>query len=502
MTINAINKNAPLAVTLQGYRESNHPAADQGDWQLASGHWVPAKMPMRMVAPRTSTTSTYIYENWYTGMALDLPICVQGGAWPFYYQLTAAPSGMTIGSQYGDANYGRITWSSPTAGSHNVAVRVIDQDGNTVTHSWTLTVGTSKHVFFDAVSGNDSTGDGSIGNPYQTFSKFSSTDSDTAALNGKIAVYRTGTYSTNNTDALTGSGYRWDMSSNKPLVHMGYPGESVVFDFTDASWDWSTGTRHEFSVKGVTMQGINNAIAATQAFYFRCTNASRILFDGITFTQAATITAPTNPACIGCRDGTPQTDIAIMDCTFDGMDNVFSVELYEMRYVVFERNTMQNLGTLGGFYAKAETVADITCRANTAVTSNAARLFIMDNYPSVQNMEVCWNNMKSSAIQAVHIGQNTSNDGAMGWVYRNTIQMTGSVPCVRLHNSYADITMEGNVFVHDGTYTNGIQDTNYAGVLTNNNVLHAASTAYTDSGGALTGGYRASYLGLHGYEVS
>lgn len=470
-------------------------------WQLASGHWVPAKMSMRLVHPRTSTTSTYIYENWYTGMALNLPVCVQGGAWPFYYELTTAPSGMAIGQQYGSANYGRITWASPTAGSHSVAVRVTDQDGNIVTYSWTLTVGTSKHVFFDAVNGNDANS-GTFASPYQTFAKFSGL-ATTPELSGKICVYRSGTYATDNAAALTDSGYRWMMGPNKPLVHMAYPGDAVIFDFNECNWNWQTYSGTEVAIVGVEMRGINNAINASQGTYFRLDDSNRTLFDSINFTQqSGALTTPTNPACINFRDSGNSTDLAITNCTFDGLNNVFATELYDIQYVVFENNTLKNLILLGAFYAKLGEVYDITCRNNLATENNLTRIFIQDGYNFVNRMEICWNNMKTDSIQAVHYGQNPPGTDTIGWLYRNTIQVGAGDPAVRLHNVATAVTMENNVFVQDGTYTNGIRQTSYTGVLTQTDQLSTALTAYTDSAGALTGVYRTSYLGTHGWEVA
>lgn len=473
-------------------------------WQLAPGHWIPAKMSMRLVHPRTSTTSTYIYENWYTGMALDLPVCVQGGAWPFYYELTTAPSGMAVGQQYGDANYGRITWASPTAGSHSIAVRVTDQDGNSVTHSWTLTVGTSKHVFFDAVNGNDANS-GTISSPYKTFAAFASTDKFTPALQGKICVYRTGTYKGLISDPLTNGGGRYLMGSNKPLVHIAYPGETVTFDFSDVMWSYAQGARNEIAHVGMTITGAqqsSNPVALNFAQYIAMSNANRTLFDSMTFTQTGAVTSGDNPACIFFGDDNPCVDMAITNCTFDGLDGFFAAQIYDIQYSIIERNTLKNLVTRGAFYLKLAATTDNSVRNNVGILNNATPLVRVSDYASVTRTEVCWNNFKSSTY-SILFGEGNNWGTDICWGYRNTIQATGVAAAMKVGGSVVVATIENSVLVHNSTiYTDGIENIGFTGTLNQSNNLQTASTAYTDANGALTGTYRTSYLGLRGYEVA
>ena len=161
--------------------------------QLASGHWVPAKMSLtstRVVIPRpdAETGSGAYNRNAHPNVPYWQWVRVQGGAYPHWFELITAPAGATIGQLWTASDYGIVKWT-PTSGTQNFTVRVHDQDGNTVDVSWSVTVGTSWVAFVDSVNGNDSTGSGTFAAPWQTYAK-----AVASVSGGKAVCFRAGTY--------------------------------------------------------------------------------------------------------------------------------------------------------------------------------------------------------------------------------------------------------------------------------------------------------------------
>lgn len=82
------------------------------EWKLPDGNFILAKMPMHIVYPRAdSETGAFVRHKFaHPNLRYEIPIGVQGGAWPFKYELLQAPNGATIGEVYVNENYGSIAW--------------------------------------------------------------------------------------------------------------------------------------------------------------------------------------------------------------------------------------------------------------------------------------------------------------------------------------------------------------------------------------------------------
>ena len=102
-----------------------------GGWQLPSGYFETAVMPLRVVYPRPNTeTQTFArHRHAYPGLQYRIPISIQGGAYPFRFEVVEGPSGMVVGETVGATDYGVVTWTPSAAGGpYNVVIRVTDQD--------------------------------------------------------------------------------------------------------------------------------------------------------------------------------------------------------------------------------------------------------------------------------------------------------------------------------------------------------------------------------------
>jgi hypothetical protein len=215
-------------------------ASGGGAWQLAAGHFVSAKMPMVLNHPRPDgETETWerhrkAYYDGINSVQYRIPVEIQGGAAPFYYELLDGPAGMAIGQVYGDAEYGIVTWT-PAGNVTNdpVQVKITDQDLNVVIADWTITTSSSTNdfIFVNASTGSNANS-GAIGSPLlNTRGWYKDLESDTT-FTGRIVYYRTGTHAwyLDPSASLAGNGELTNV--NKPMVHLGYPGETVSWDFS------------------------------------------------------------------------------------------------------------------------------------------------------------------------------------------------------------------------------------------------------------------------------
>ncbi len=217
-------------------------------WQLATGHYVPAYIVPIIAHPRPDVDSGGLAggnpNTWERarlapdGIPWRIPIAVYGGAWPFEYQVTSGPAGMTIGQHYGDADYGFLSWANPVIGTYTITVQVTTQDfGRTAgsadplgrySVSWTLVVvdhtDSTKFLYLNASTGSDSN-NGAYATPWQTLSAILAAGTGTV---GRQLIFRAGTYAMNVLSAVL------DCTS-KSKVWIGYPGESVTIDYS-GSW--------------------------------------------------------------------------------------------------------------------------------------------------------------------------------------------------------------------------------------------------------------------------
>ena len=217
-------------------------------WQLAEGYYSRRNVNPELTYPRpdAETNVWAKHRRHYPGIPYNTPIGVAFGAGLPYYELVTGPSGATIGNwlvQEGDElvfpdNYGEVDWPNPTLGTHSFHVRVLFQDGYTpVDVYWTLEVTETGTIFIDPVNGSDSTGDGTIGNPFQTIESFWKGSIEDATFSGYQVCYRDGIHdiTADNTNTGVDDG-NWKLEGfNKPLVHFGYPGEDVTLDFSNTT---------------------------------------------------------------------------------------------------------------------------------------------------------------------------------------------------------------------------------------------------------------------------
>lgn len=459
-------------------------------WQLAPGHFEPAKLPLTIIAPDAGIDEQSRYSKAYPGIEYRVPIVVLGGAWPFHYELVSAPSGMSLGETHAATDYGILTWSNPSTGTHEVNVKVTDQEGASSTVEWNLTVTETGFLFLDAANGNDSN-PGTLGSPKKTIAGWFGNDKYDDAHAGEFVYYRTGTYRTD--VAPIEDGIRIALTGkSKPVVHLAYPGEAPVLDVRNAHITFYGGNSDVY-FQGFVWEHVFDANEYKGLAIE--SNTDRVtVFENVF--QKATELAPTGSNGTMIFAGNAQEfgeHWAIVHNDFADLSNGGAVEIYSVSDSVFEGNTLaHNAG--GGLYLKNGTPR-WTIRGNVGHVDNSNFLARSDAYnglTAVHDVEICWNNYASSGL-GWELGYEAQDYGTH-WYYRNTWQVA--------HQHVLNATA-GSVFVtrdvvqHDGQYDDGIflESTSLVPVVEDALV---GTDGLVDASGNLTSAQQTS-AGTHGH---
>jgi len=497
---------------------SNYPNGDRAisGWQLTAGHFEGYMSPLiTYPRPDSETAVNSRHRVNYTGEQYRVPIGVEGGAWPFYFELLAGPSGMTIGSQLtlsggeliADDNYGIITWANSVAGTYTITVRVTDQNNIVNTISWQLVVGTADWLFVDKNAVTNGTG--TFASPYNSLAPLLNQTT-------KKVLFRAGTVDWEERPANLHA---------LPKTYLPYNNESVIMHQAVSSIGAQISGDYWFS--GFTFKipsGRNNIREYDQ--FFRLEGASRTVF----FENIIDLENLSNPNPAGSNStflmwtntGAAQasTDNAwycvIMKNTFKNIKDRDIFLGYSMRHTVIERNSMENCTTTDGgghgFYPKTS-VDYFTFRGNYSIgTTNTQKLFRMDAYAGYFPMnyyDISYNNYRyyGSDLEGIGIGAiSFSNEfidvGTHHYVYRNTFYAQNAAGIhARGQASTSVILSSNNVLVCGGTNTNGVRLYEYQGTFTHTGyVAGNIASGILDINNKLNGGF-VSNLGTKGSQV-
>ena len=495
-------------------------------WQLAAGNFVPAKWAPVIVGPSPDIASASAYSRYRLapdGIAWRVPISVSGGAFPFYFEVVSGPSGMVIGQQYGQADYGVLSWANPTIGSHPITVRVTDQQGTPVTRSWTLVVrdktDTNYFLFVNAATGVDAVGRGSYSAPFASIlGWYGTTPGATTGVSSvtypnQQVFYYSGTYRTNVITDPQGSNSRVVFQSGrKPYVHITMPGNSPIFDCQDYFVDM--GNCADVAFSGILFANGNQIASGigTKHSYVRQDNPARCLYFESTFGPTTGGTAEgTNSACVmftGLR-----TDYSVFSrCTFDNPQGSDFLLNYGVDYIVFENCTISgyvNETNGHALYLKSSGAQYVSIRNNVGdCTDEFVELdsYTSDGVGTFRFIEVCWNRIKSSTTPGNTSGAPIRMKGGSAgvtlgdvFVYRNNFYGATDI-----EHSTSSITISTNpTVIYEKNVMEGVGIASGPIITTSND-----SAATTDVSGfldaatnLLTGAARTSYLGTHGSEV-
>ncbi|RZO58017.1 MAG: hypothetical protein EVA89_20340 [Sandaracinaceae bacterium] len=494
-----------------------------GEWTLPMTARVGGKLPMYALYPRpdAETSSDAYHRHAHPRVPYRVRIAVQGGEWPFRYELLEGPEG--AGFVAGELarredpergwiehlrtpGYGVLEWAAPEDGSHAVRVRVTDQSGDSVELSWTVTTDAAAFVFVDSEGGDDGA-PGTFERPLRTFAGgLWRNDGDDATWAGRIAVFREGRYAVYATAPFTSPVLDGRV---KPAALVGHPGESVTFDLTEGHFRTSRmGGLDDILIAGIDFVGSRDDLG--NARLFNVTDRSqRVTFWECSFDETGVGgSGRDNPACIAfMADGPYHENLAVLDCELRPNASSQLVVTFDSNHVLFEGNRAigVDLAPSNGdtFLHPKDDTNNLTVRDNVFVGRAATAAIDVSNQiteGAAENQEVCWNTIVYDGDQNVDCairmnGQTTTPDASNSHVYRNSVVSQRRAFLFRGAEMPIPVTVEGNAFFGA---EGGLVGGNYVeGPVPNISLMETDF----DGAGALIGAARETHGGLAGAEV-
>ena len=446
----------------------------------------------------------------YPGILYSITACAIGGSYPYVWSISNAPVGMSINS-----STGVISMASPSTGTYsNIQVTCTDALGTVDSETYSIVVGTSGWNFVDAVSGNDITGTGAIGAPWQTLSKLRA-----SAASGSRTYIRAGTYLVNGLPIDSGSGTISQRTSlSQATICIAYPGDAQpVLDMECDGTDTDFGSFIELTGPALYFDGFK--LYRGRNHFFRANVRSSgygAQFRNCLFEQLGPGTNGVNSAMImwtAGGDGSgadPSWHDIVVGCTFTnviGGTGNCALKLYGMNKWLIHGNTFSNTGThsegtiaiKGGLSAPdggSTSLVQGTVRANTldcdvtAIGGNMA-----GNAPGYSG-EICYNNVYSDDT-ALTLGVSKVTTLGVIDVYRNTFR--GRILLQNLVTADGPYTLRHNVIVNaDSSETPWPHIAEFAvsdqtRFVIDNNLVGVAADGIVDASGNLQGAYLTSY---------
>ncbi len=497
---------------------------------LASNWCQAANYTLEITQPQPSLNTNSRYYKTYPGIPYEVPIVVFGGMYPFTYELTTAPSGMEI-----NQSTGIISWTNPvTSGSpHSVSVRVTDAESSTDTVSWTLTVSTTNTVFVDCSAETSGTGTDPE-SPFNALSDVHLGTRDDNTYQGYQMILRAGTCDLQNM-SYQGStvyspptyyqdaGVQW--SNAKPLVWIGYPGETVVIDHDLNMGGFGYAFRvQDGSPVDLFIQNIKFQDATNHFFRVAPTTTSRNIFYDNVFEDIGPGGDGANSSQImftsALQSGAHYYS-AVINNTFTDGDSVAFLKTYSTTKLVIDGNSFElPINSCEGVALKAfDTYTSV--RNNTFdgdFTAGSICGNMNSGGDSAGNYDISFNNIKNADVSGdalTYGGLNVNHDGTITgpiFVYRNTIegavQYRGQSPDVIHFDNNVIINDMSAVDSPDGSLLHPwpeapTSDSSVLDLGTGDeaNLVGSTSSGIIDSSGNLTGEY-VSYVGTKGYQIS
>jgi hypothetical protein len=501
---------------------------------------------LEILSPSSALPSHHRVRRAYTGLEFSFRASVIGGAYPYTYELSNAPAGMTVNAR------GVVTWPNPTSTATNVQLIVRDAFLASTSVTWTVTVGTSGFKFVDAVSGSDAAA-GTFAAPWQTIQKVYNSAAPTDIIYFFEGTYTFAGIATDAADNSFGLEFiDWDDGGERPKQWLAVPGEArpiIDFEYTgDGCLPWNFGL-----VSGVREPGVGdqpgyscgdsvpalhfNGVTYMQGLkFYRCmSKAFHMFLDDSMFgvcwfdCQFDTIgpgreSANSGFVMFAAASGVNCIGVSFLDCTFTNI-------IYGTANCAMKVYTLTKLLVDGcdftGFEDHTESIAlkaaavQYTVRANRFNDVTQAIVGNQGHYAGdgIDNPtgEVCFNLIQvrdpaAGEAYAMHFNQNA--EAGQQWIYRNTM-IGGKVLALNVGTPNGPFRLFNNVFVNPNSGTPAGSHVTHQGVTdasrivlgddnggdAEDNLAGVAADGITDGAGLLQGSYRAPHLGRKGHEI-
>jgi hypothetical protein len=471
-------------------------AALVGSAQLALAANFPLEITNIKPAGTGGLSANHRIFRAYPGVLYNIRAAVIGGAYPFVYSLTTAPSGMTINAQTGEIN-----WPDPQA-TASATIRVQDREGTVVTSTWTINVTTNGFKFLDATNGRNAAanncssncGTGTLANPWRTIrDMYTSTNGS-----GDILYFKSGTYNVLDLPrSEVGSG--WDRvefeEANKSVIWLAYPGQSPIIDFGyQEGVEW--GPMIRLTGNTVYIDGFETRRSHIMGFQFP-SGGNGPTFRRLRMHDHGPGVSGSNASMIMTTRG-DASNMVIQNCEFRQSQDVM-IKIYSQRKLLIEDNVFRD--TTDALELK-DSATQFTVRGNTFY--NVSDMAIGGNMATDTgpfNGEITFNNVRANTI-ALDVNQN-SLAGEI-FVQRNTF--VGRVQVRRAITSNGPFRFSNNVIISgdsgtpSGSHIYYSSVTDLTRIIQSNNLGRYPSDNAVDSAGNLTAAY-ANYVGTHGHML-
>jgi hypothetical protein len=486
-----------------------------------------ANYELEITQPQEGLTTHSRYYKAYPGIPYIVPIGVFGGTYPFRYEVTIAPSGMTID------NKGIITWNNPTVeGSpHQVEVLVTDIEGSTDTAAWTITVTTEGFVFVDARNGAPGN-PGTIDRPLRSMldiyqgttqgyvdGRSPCTRAACCSYDDYFIYFREGTYGLEGYFENSGQQYQMEWRGQcKPHVWLAFPGEDVVIDHdllpgtNGAFIDTRDGDATDLFIHGIRFQDMLNHA-------FRGGGDRSVFFDCEFINGGPGIDGANSAFIMYAGTGPLLHDYPLIkDCVFDQARDFAFIKTYGTYKLVVDGNSFS--GPSGANEGLALKAFDryVSVRGNL-FTGDFSAGSISGNWADGQHFDISFNRIldangafsRSGRLYGgITINYHNTYNGPVN-IYRNTID--GTVTVRFAESGQGPFRLYNNVIINDNADTDnpdGSLITQYdvndqtviqIGSGTAANLVGSPADSIIGLDGSLSQAY-SSYRGTHGHETA
>lgn len=381
---------------------SNGRKSSAPDFPLRAEYFIPAKMPLNVIFPRPNIEAqAHAAHRWaHSQMLHEIPIGVQGGAWPFKYELIYDETGLgNIGGFYGEENYGVLSFNSSTLNQsqeYAYTVRVTGQDGVYVDVSRTYTPDNTKFVFVQ--KGYAGTKVGTITQPLEDIPDWYKNSNTDATYANKIIVFRTGTYNATGNSAANPANIVLSTPYKTPSL-IAFPNEVVEWDMTNAKIYDNSGIDDIF-IAGIKFKNARNDVANAQYFWL-ANESNRCTWFRCKFTDMGygIDGGDNNGPLFGGGTVNNKSYYYIVDCLFENINNNGTNggfhDFYMTDHIVVERNTVRNCNSAYGFWLKTSR-SFISVRGNICLEGNQGGMITLamgsgTGGGAPHDIEICYN---------------------------------------------------------------------------------------------------------------
>jgi hypothetical protein len=473
------------------------------------------------------------------GTTYEIPTGVICGTYPYTYSLNNAPDGMTVtnageGETCGIASTvlslthvqcGLITWTNPQAdATPEVCVTDSAETPAMACAEWPIdvmtTIGADGFCVIDAASGDNTTGDGSLANPWQTLVKAQASCGARSIL---YLRYAGGTPYTLTGLTLIDSGLagacatstmveaagmsRWQEGS-APVIWIGYPGESrpkLTYGYTGSGEVPCL----RFEGTNTWIEGIEHYEINQKAVDYGTGTFGRVFWDNVCHTAGPGATGA-NSSCIISEQAYPTQSYG--DLYIENRFHTITIgvgfaplKLYSTQKALVEGNICEDIVSITtpegeACYAIKSDNTDVTVRANIYRNGVANHIAFGGN---MHNVSDCTSGVYEFNLAIISNGLaarvNQDSQACATRYHRNTF--IGRVRLESVNGADGPFTFTLNVIEPQGFTGGGScperitcqSVTEYASIVVNANNLQGAVGDNTDANGELEGSALTNY---------